>query len=164
MRSQFFVNDGGRYRELFAADIGEFFDIPLLGRGLATLDWNRDGLTDVLASNIGEPAALLTNRSRDVGAGLSLQLVGVSGARDAIGARVVVTVGDQSRERQLTAGDGYQASNERRLNFGCGAVRDDDTATLEIHWPHGERQRIEGLPVRGEYLIVEGRPPLTCNP
>ena len=41
--------------------------------------------------------------------------------------------------RQMTAGDGYLASNERLLIFGLGdAVHIDE---LEVRWPAGTRQR-----------------------
>jgi hypothetical protein len=162
MRAQFYRNRRGRFSELLTRDLGPFFDELKLGRGLARLDWNRDGLNDVVISHLGDPAALLTNRTSSPGRGLGLRLVGTTRSRDAIGARVGVRAGELHLQRQLTAGDGYQAANERRLEFGlAGRVGDVE---LEIHWPGGARQTFVGVRTGREYLAVEGRPDLVPLP
>lgn len=158
MRPQFYRNRETRFTELLASDLGPFFDQPRLGRGLAKLDWNRDGLTDVAISHIGDPAALLTNRTARSGRHLGLRLVGTTRARDAIGTRVSLRVGNLHLERQLTAGDGYQASNERRLEFGLGDNADD--VELQIRWPGGAVDKFTAVRSGEEYLAVEGRPAL----
>ena len=158
MRPQFYRNRDTRFTELLAKDLGPFFDQPRLGRGLAKLDWNRDGLTDVAISHIGDPAALLTNRTTRHGRCLGLRLVGTTRARDAIGTRVSLRTGGLHLERQLTAGDGYQASNERRLEFGLGDNADD--VELQIRWPGGAVDKFTAVRSGEEYLAVEGRPAL----
>jgi len=160
MPAQILVNHAGRFHELHADSLGPYFATRHLGRGLATFDGNRDGMTDVAISNIGEPAAILMNHSQTTGQALILRLTGISGARDAIGTRAVVTFGNMVRERQVTAGDGYQATNERRLVFGLGDLPSQATAQVEIFWPQGQRQIIDQLPIPGEYHIVEGHQPL----
>jgi hypothetical protein len=155
MRAQFYRNRQARFTELFAKDLGPFFDEVKLGRGLAKLDWNRDGLTDVVISHLGDPAALLTNRTLRAGRGLGLRLVGTTRSRDAIGAKVSVRAGELHLQRQLTAGDGYQASNERRLEFGLGACHAD--VVLEIRWPGGALETFAGVRTGRDYLAVEGR-------
>jgi tetratricopeptide (TPR) repeat protein len=157
MPAQYFENRQGRFREIESASLGGFFRELRLGRGLATLDWNRDGLPDAVASNIDDPAALLTNRTKECGAGVRLRLVGRTRSRDAIGARVVVHSGGDVRERQLTAGDGYQSSNERCLFFGLGEVGDQATIQVDVDWPGGGHQRFDNVEIGGEYLAVEGR-------
>ena len=162
MPAQLYANANGRFREVTADSLGPFFSDLRLGRGLATLDWNRDGLMDAVASHIGDAAALVTNRTREPGASVSLQLVGSNRSRDAIGARVVVKAGDVVREKQLTAGDGYHASNERRLIIGLGEVeRAVGAAQVEIHWPGGQTQHFDDVEFNREYLAIEGRERLT---
>ncbi|MBS0263344.1 MAG: VCBS repeat-containing protein [Planctomycetes bacterium] len=156
MRAQYFANTGdGRFVELLADQAGPFFAGEQLGRGMARLDWNRDGREDFAVSNLDTPASLATNQTADAGHSLCLHLRGVVSSRDAIGATVTVRIGERRLTRQLTAGDGYEASNQRILIFGLGqATRVDE---VSIRWPQGFEQKLESLPADSEYLIIEGR-------
>lgn len=157
MRPQFFRNTGAaRFVELFAADAGSYFDREYLGRGLARLDWNRDGRMDFVVSNIGDRASLVTNQSTGTGHFLNLRLHATATARDAIGAVVEVATADRRWTKQLVAGDGYQASNERLLQFGLGpAAR---VAEVRIDWPSGQSTTLRNLPVDVTIELVEGAP------
>jgi tetratricopeptide (TPR) repeat protein len=156
MPPQFFENVGeGRFRLGDAAALGPYFQGNYLGRGMARLDWNRDGKEDVVISHLDAPAALLTNTTEDPGRFLALKLVAVRTARDAIGATATVTAGGRTWIRQLTAGDGYQASNQRLLTFGLGDAQRVDK--LAIQWPSGVTQEFTDLPVDVELLAVEER-------
>ncbi len=158
MRPQFFHNVGdGRFEELFAESLGSWFSQPQLGRGLARCDWNRDGRDDFVVSHLDTPAALLLNETLQAGQFVAVRLVGVHGARDAIGAVVSGRAGEGRVVMQLTAGDGYEASNERRLTFGLGAAeRLDD---VRIAWPGGGEQQLGVLEAGTEYVLVEGHRP-----
>jgi tetratricopeptide (TPR) repeat protein len=156
MPPQYFRNVGdGRFAELKSAALGPYFEGKHLGRGMARVDWNRDGREDVVISHLDAPAALLTNRTPNVGHFLALQLRGVQSARDAIGAQVTLRAGNRTMTQQLTAGDGYQASNQRQLVFGLGS----QTLIDEVHvrWPSGAAQTWHDLPVDAELLLIEGR-------
>jgi hypothetical protein len=155
MRPQFFRNaGGGRFVELLAA--GPFFGQEYRGRGLARLDWNGDGRMDFVVSNIGQPAALLTNRSTGVGRFLNVRLHATSTARDAIGAVVTVAGSGSSWTKQLVAGDGYMATNERMLQFGLGEA--DEVTELTVDWPSGGQTTVHNLPVNATVEFVEGSP------
>jgi hypothetical protein len=157
MRAQFYRNiDGSHFREIAAETIGEYFSREQLGRALARIDWNRDGRTDLVATNLDTPVALLQNESERAGHFLKVRLSGVQCERDAIGAVVRVQLGDAPPLiKQLTAGDGYQASNERELIFGLGDASRVDK--LIVRWPSGAEQTWQGLETDQEILIVEGR-------
>lgn len=156
MRAQYYHNlEGKAFQELHADTLGPFFDQLLLGRGLARLDWNRDGREDVAISHIGSPAALLTNQTSPAGHFLTLQLRGITGSRDAIGTIVRLKCNGRTLTRQLTAGDGYQASNQRQLVFGLGDSTQN--AELEIRWPGGATQTFTDVAVDAEYIAVEAR-------
>ena len=159
MPPQFFRNRGdGRFTELSGEQLGEFFQQKWSGRSLARLDWNRDGREDVCISHLNQPAALLTNQTDQPGHYLALRLVGVDSARDAIGAKVQVSIGDQTWTMQLTAGDGFHASNERRLVFGLADHQMADS--VAVFWPSGSRQEFRNLKLDREWLLIEHRPPL----
>lgn len=163
MRPQFFLNrTRGKFVELHADQVGEFFSQPRLGRGLALLDWNRDGLPDAAISHLDDDPALLENRTSEPGAFLSLSLRGAASSRDAIGAQLTVALGDRTLVAQLTAGDGYMASNQRQILFGLG----DHTAAeqLTIRWPSGTEQVFENVAANQHYIAVEGRDELLRLP
>ncbi len=154
MPTQVFRNHGSaKFEEVPASQLGEFFQQKHLGRGLARLDWNRDGKNDVAVSHLEEPVGLLTNQTPTANKFLTLQLRGVTSARDAIGATVIVTCGTRKRVAQITAGDGYQVSNERQLTFGLGASTVADQ--VDIRWPSGLRQTFKNLPGDTELLVIE---------
>ncbi|MEO8494903.1 MAG: CRTAC1 family protein, partial [Planctomycetota bacterium] len=155
MQPQFFRGHGaGRFEEVPAHQLGSYFEGKYLGRAMARLDWNRDGLEDVCIGHLDSPVALLSNETVNPGHWLSLSLVGVDSSRDAIGTVVTLTTGSRTSVRQLTAGDGFQCSNERRLVFGLG-----DTAVVDqllVQWPSGLKQSFTDLASDQELMIVEG--------
>jgi thioredoxin-like negative regulator of GroEL len=156
MRAQFFVNlGGGRFSELPAGQLGDYFQRELLGRGMARLDWNRDGREDVAVSNLDTPAALVTNRSLETGHFLALQLRGVESNRDAIGAQVTARAAGRTRSKWMTAGDGYESSNQRQIVFGLGEAQ--SVELLTVRWPSGREQRFPDVAGDAQYILVEGR-------
>ena len=157
MRPQFFHNvDGKRFEELQGPAAGPFFEKTYLGRGLALIDWNRDGREDFVVSNIADSASLATNLTPPAGNWLAVRLRGVQSARDPIGTRLVLEVGGRQRARQLTGGNGYEVSNQRQLIFALGDAQRADKLT--VYWPSGQSQEFLDLPANCELLLVEGRP------
>ncbi|WP_339733808.1 FG-GAP-like repeat-containing protein [uncultured Gimesia sp.] len=158
MRPQFFKNVGrGRFTELFATDVGPWFEKKILGRGLARLDWNRDGLMDFVVSQIGEPISLMTNQTTESGHFINIRLHATKTARDAIGTVVEVATNDRRWKKQLVAGDGYMASNQRLLQFGLG--KSVSVQEILIHWPSGGGTTIKNLSVDVTLELVEGEAP-----
>jgi len=150
MPVQFFRNSSGQFSEVQ----NQIHLPPALGRAMARLDWNRDGREDVVIVNQESSARLLTNATESSGRSLSLQFRATSSARDAIGTIVKVQIGERTLTHQLTAGDGYMASNERQLVIGLGET--DSIRSLEVFWPGGVQHQFTDLKVARAYLIVEG--------
>ncbi|HET6879550.1 MAG TPA: FG-GAP-like repeat-containing protein [Pirellulales bacterium] len=160
MRPQYFRNLGeGHFAELLEPGLGAYFASDHLGRALARLDFNRDGREDFVVSQLDAPAALVVNKTSPAGHFLALQLRGTNSSRDAIGTRVTLTSGGHTWTQQLTAGDGYMASNERRLVFGLGAADAVDEVTIQ--WPSGTQQEWRALPADSEWIAVEGNAELS---
>ena len=153
---------GGKFAELPAAELGEFFQGKYLGRGLARIDFNRDGREDFVVSHLDAPAALVANVSKETGHFLAVQLRGVKSARDAVGAEVTIAAAGRRRTLWVTAGDGYLASNQRQLVFGLGAT--DRVETLHVRWPSGLRQEFADLAADQSLILVEGSPRATRTP
>ena len=87
---------------------GKWFKKPRLGRALATVDWNRDGQTDLAVTSLDSPAALLLGDMNPVGNFISILLKGTISERDAIGAKVVLEAAGLRQVHSLATGDGYQ--------------------------------------------------------
>ncbi len=155
MPAQYFRNlGGGRFAEVSGQHLGPYFQRNLLGRGLARLDWNRDGREDVVISHLDSPPALLTNTTRAAGQALRLRLRATRSSRDAIAAIVEVHRGDRVLTGQLTAGDGNQSANERQLFFGMGANRQAEKVT--VRWPSGVVQEFGKLLTEEVWMLIEG--------
>lgn len=156
MAAQFYWHTGnGRFQEIQTSALGAYFQELHQGRAVARLDWNRDGLEDICITHVDAPVALLTNRTKDAGHFCAIQLRGVQSSRDAIGARIRIVANGQSFERQLTAGDGFEASNQRQLVFGLGDV--DHIDEIHVRWPSGNEQVLESLIADQQLLLIEGR-------
>lgn len=164
MQPQYLQNSGnGRFVEISAQLLGEFFQQKALGRSLARLDWNRDGLEEACVSHLDSPAALLLNRTTDHGHFVAVSLVGTESDRDAVGATVDVVTGGRVLRSQLTSGDGYQASNQRRLVFGLAKA--ERILRIDVHWPAGTTQSFQDPAIDCEWILIEGRPlPFNVTP
>ena len=159
MRPQFFRNTGGgKFQELDAGQLGAYFEKEWLGRALALIDWNRDGLEDAVVSHIDDNASLVTNVTQDAGNHLSLSIIGTRCSRDAYGTTVTATIGEKQQVRQLTAGNGFETTNERLLTFGIGDAAAIDE--LRIRWASGHEQTFANVAGNQRLLIVEDSEPL----
>ena len=145
----------GRFAEVHASQAGSLFGELRLGRGMALLDWNRDGRVDFVTTDLEKPVLLAENQTEHQNRYLQIRLVGTKSNRDAIGAKVKITVTDRDvRHVQLVAGDGYESSNERILRIGVGLC--DQVERVEIHWPSGETTRKDQVLVKHQWLVLEG--------
>lgn len=144
----------GRFELMPSSTLGDFFEKDHLGRGLAKLDWNRDGLFDFVVSVINSPACLVTNDSKNAGNFVSVRLVGVQSARVPIGTIVTVQTSGGTWKKQLTGGDGFQCSNEKCIQFGLGEVVEIQSMTIQ--WPSGAQDDFANVPINSAILCVEG--------
>ncbi|MCA8988064.1 MAG: CRTAC1 family protein, partial [Planctomycetaceae bacterium] len=152
--SQVFENQSGHFRELSAAQAGNFFSRKSLGRGMFRCDWNRDGKQDACISFLDEPAALLTNTTKTDHFWIGIRLVGTTSERIPIGTSVTIHSQEKTQTSQLTAGDGYMSSNEKELILGLGNSSQADSVT--VRWPDGSVSSIEKLSAGQRYLIIQG--------
>ncbi|MFN8061841.1 MAG: CRTAC1 family protein [Vicinamibacterales bacterium] len=133
----------------------ESFLAPRVGRGLAVGDYDNDGDPDFLVNNNGEPGQLFRNDGGNARHWLGVRLVGTKSARDAIGARLVVRAGALVLHDQVKGGMSYCSAQDPRVYFGLDTAAKVDA--LEIVWPSGDRQTLEGLPADTILTIEEGR-------
>ena len=154
--AQLFCNVGGRFELVSVEDESGYWAGNHLGRGLSTLDFNRDGRMDAVITHMGEPSALLQNLSPRTNHWLQIELVGVNSERDAIGAKIEVRAGGKTYTDWRTAGDGFFACNEAIVAFGLGSNEIADE--IVIHWPSGHRQSLKNVNGNQRILLVENEP------
>lgn len=157
MKPQYFSNKGHlNFQQGTVSVPSPYFNVARLGRGLAKLDWNRDGAEDLVVTHLDEPAVLLSNTTKERGHFLHLRLVGKESSRDAVGAIVTVKTKKKSMVRRMTAGDGYESSNQRFLVFGVGPGS-PGIESISVRWPSGKTDLLAPTTIDTELVVIEGR-------
>jgi enediyne biosynthesis protein E4 len=80
---------------------------------------------------------------------------GAKGPRDAVGARVFVSVGGIRQRADVFSGGSYGSSSDPRLHFGLGSAT--KVEKVEIHWPSGKKEEIVVPGVDRILTVAEGQ-------
>jgi tetratricopeptide (TPR) repeat protein len=156
----------GRFQRGSPEVFGRSGMTPALGRALVTLDWNRDGHSDLAATFLDRHPALYLNVSRAVGSPLRIRAVGTRSCRHPVGAILSLDCDDRAFPRQrawVTAGDGYYSACEHTVTFALSVAC--NSANMSIRWPsENEQQHFAVTADSGEFALVEGRATLYSMP
>ncbi|NNE00646.1 MAG: RNA-binding protein [Pirellulaceae bacterium] len=145
---------GGLYQSVGDQMSGDYMTQPHVGRALWTIDANRDGKGDLVVSHQTEPVSLLMNQTAGTTNWVSLKLIGTTSSRDAVGATVRLSAGDQQWTKSQLSGDGYLCSNERRMHFGLPAGTQSWEAA--VTWPDGKSETFGGTTTRSAWSLTQG--------
>ena len=149
-----FRNTGHGIFENVSDRLGADFLTPRVSRGAAVGDFDNDGDLDILVNNCGQTPQLLRNDGGNANRWLEILLVGTKSNRDAVGARVKVTVGDLVLYDQRKGGMSYQSAQDPRLHFGLGQRSMVDL--IEIMWPSGSTTKLSKIKADQIIAIKEG--------
>jgi hypothetical protein len=135
----------GRFRDV-SADAGPGFQERRHHHGAAFADFDNDGHVDVVVNALNARARLFRNVTPGGAHWIAFKLTGVTSNRDALGARIRVSLPDgRALYNHATTSVGYACSSEPLVRFGLGAAERVEAA--EIRWPSGRVQRLTALEV-----------------
>jgi len=120
---------------------GAAFQEPWVGRGMAIGDINNDGRVDAVVTTNDGPVHILMNMTTNQNHWLTLELVGHTSNRDAIGAEVKLVTAAGPQFATVTTAGSYLSSSDKRLHFGLGTA--NEAESIEIMWPSGIVQKLE---------------------
>jgi hypothetical protein len=144
----------GTFRDV-SLDAGPGILEAVAGRGLAVGDFDNDGDLDVVVNCTNDVPQLLRCDSSLNNRWLKVKCVGLKSNRSAIGTRVYCTTPDgRRRVDEVRSGGSYFSQSDLRLHFGLGS---SDQADLEIHWPSGLVEKIQGIPANRTVRVLEAK-------
>ena len=144
---------GGRFQNI-TDESGPGLTTPHSSRGCAFGDFDNDGDMDVLVMNMNEPPSLIRADVMTGNHWIKIKLIGVESNRSAIGARVIVKAGGRLQAQEVSSQSSYYSVNDFRLHFGLGKA--ETVEEVNIRWPNGRTEVLEGLAVDRLFKVREG--------
>jgi hypothetical protein len=136
-------------------------------RGAALVDFNLDGMLDLVEVNYGERVRVWRNvgsgdaaRPAQMGNWLAVRLSQPGPNRDAIGAWIEVQLGETTLRRELTIGGGHVGGQLGWTHFGLGTA---SAAQVRIQWPDGELGAWQQLKAN-QFVNLERSSPRGADP
>ena len=128
---------------------------PFVGRGGAQLDFDRDGLMDLVFVAHGSSPILLRNTSSESGNWLRIKLRQSKSNTFALGARAYVTTQDSTQMAEVGCSSSYLSQDELTLHFGLGKA--SEMTALRIVWPDQSEELHKNLPLNREHEFIHDR-------
>ena len=145
-------NEHGRFSNLSQGS-GPVFTQAIAARGAAFGDLDNDGFVDI-AINCNDGHAILLRNSAGIGNHwVTLNLIGTSSNRDAIGAKIRLLTDAGQQTRFVSTAGSYISASDKRAHFGLGSSKKINL--VEITWPSGIVQQLESVNVDQMLTIKE---------
>jgi enediyne biosynthesis protein E4 len=128
---------------------------PRVSRGLAVGDLFNDGHMDVVIEDITGSPMILRNVGPQRNHWVSLELAGTKSNRMAIAAKVKIVSGGMTQTHEVRSGASYLSQSDTRIHFGLGSATTVDS--VEIRWPSGAIDRVQGIAADRFYAVLEGK-------
>jgi enediyne biosynthesis protein E4 len=148
-----FRNTGKGRFENASDSVGADLTRPVVARGAAYADFDRDGDLDVLITTNHGPARLLRNDGGNANRWVSFKLTGARSNRSGLGAVVRVESPSGKQWQTVHSGSSYCSQSDLAVTFGLG--RDAGITAVEVMWPSGVKQRFTNVAPNRHYIIGE---------
>jgi hypothetical protein len=150
-----FHNLGQRKFENVSDAVGAQFARPIVARGAAYADIDRDGDLDVLITTNNGPAYLFRNDGGNRNNFLNIRTKGVKSNRDGIGAVVRVESAQGKQWNTVRSGSSYCSQSDLALTFGLG--KDAIVSAIDVEWPSGMKDHVTNVQANQFLTIEEGK-------
>jgi hypothetical protein len=163
-RPSVFRNRGNKKFEDAAGKLGRALQKEIVGRGAAYGDFDNDGDLDLVITANDGPARLLRNDNGNQNDVLRVKTVGTRSNRDGIGAKVTVKNNKVRQTQMVKSGSSYLSQSEMPLTFGLGKPEKGRTVTIEIAWPSGRKESLNGVKANQFITVQEGKGVIAAQP
>ncbi|MCG8305797.1 MAG: VCBS repeat-containing protein [Cytophagales bacterium] len=127
-------------------------DEKSFSNGAAYGDLDNDGDLDIVINNIDDyPTVYRNNMQADKNNYLRVSLRGSPLNMNGIGARVIVSCGEQIQVQEQYFTRGYQSAVNKKIHFGLGKCTLIDQVTVK--WPDGKAQFIENISPNQDLIL-----------
>lgn len=150
-----FHNDGKGGFGNASGTVGPDLMRPLVARGAAYADIDRDGDLDILVTTNNGSAYLYRNDGGNRNHWWNVRLIGTKSNRSAIGAVVRIESASGKQWQTVHSGSSYCSQSDLALTFGLG--NDATIAAVEVSWPSGAKQRFTNVPANKFVSITEDK-------
>ena len=149
-----FHNVGKGKFEDVSRRVGADFMRPIVARGAAYADFDRDGDLDVLISTNNGPAYLFRNDGGNRNHWITLKLVGTRSNRSGLDAVAHVESASGKQMQRVHSGSSYCSQSDLALTFGLG--NDDVVKRITIDWPSGQKDVLNDVKANQFLTVREG--------
>ncbi|MCA0932205.1 CRTAC1 family protein [Lutimonas saemankumensis] len=149
---QIFYNEGGKFMDI-SDQVGESFKDPVVGRGIATADIDKDGDTDILLTVNGGSPKLFRNDTESKNNSVTIKLNGKSPNQNAIGAKITLWNKGVMRNRMLRTGSSYLSQSDIS-NIIVGLGENEKADSIKVTWPASGKETIIKEYKSGTPLII----------
>ena len=145
--------EGKQFRDV-SLRLGEDFLRLGYQRGSGFVDLDDDGWMDIVVTSLNDRPRILINSGMPGRHWVAFDLEGRTSNRDAIGAKVMVTLeSGRVLYNHVAVSVGFMSSSDRRVHFGLG--REKKIASVEIRWPSGKVQQLGKVKADRVRRVVE---------
>jgi hypothetical protein len=148
-------NLGSKRFEDVTKSAGASFARPIVARGAAYGDYDKDGDLDVAITTNHGPAYLFRNDGGNANNWVTVQARGAKSNRDGIGAVVRVESPSGRQWQMVRSGSSYASQSDLALTFGLGA--DTVVSAVHVEWPSGMKDSLTSVAARQSITVEEGR-------
>jgi hypothetical protein len=157
-----FHNLGQRKFENASGEVGPDFTRPIVARGAAYADIDRDGDLDVLITTNHGPAFLFRNDGGNRNNSITIRTRGVKSNRDGIGAIVRVQSASRKQWNTVRSGSSYCSASDLALTFGL--AKDTVVTAIDVEWPSGAKDHMSNVAANQFVTIEEGKGIVASTP